>query len=61
MFDIMQQDAPITISILNHLEEDIQNVVNASIPNKQQNRAAAILVSDHFRRARYLYEEAIQK
>jgi len=52
---------PIAISILNNLEQDIQTVLDASIPNKSQNRAASKMAADHFWRARALYVEATDK
>lgn len=40
------------INILNNLEENIKTVVDASVPNKQQNKAAQKLAADHFWDAR---------
>lgn len=35
-----------------NLEADIKTVVDASVPNKQQNRAAQKMVADYFWKAR---------
>jgi hypothetical protein len=40
------------ISLLNNLEEDIKTVIDASVPNKAQNRAAQKMAADYFFRVR---------
>ena len=38
------------IGLLNNLEDDIQTVIDASVPNKAQNRAASKMAADYFRK-----------
>lgn len=36
------------ISFINNLEDEIKTVIDASVPNKHQNRAAQKMASDRF-------------
>ena len=40
------------INLLNNLEDDIKTVIDASVPNKIQNRAALKMSGEYFLRAR---------
>lgn len=40
------------IDLLNNLEDDIKTVIDASVPNKTQNRASLKMSSDYFFHAR---------
>lgn len=42
----------LALDILNNLEDDIKTVIDASVPNKIQNRAALKMSGDYFFRAR---------
>ena len=48
----MQLSTSFTISLLNNLQDDIQVVLDASIPNKAQNRAASKMAGSYFLNAR---------
>jgi hypothetical protein len=41
-----------TIDLLNSLEDEIKIVIDAAVPNKQQNRATQKMASDYFWEAR---------
>ena len=49
------------INLLNNLEDDIKTVVDASVPNKIQNRAAQKMSADYFFQARNQVSELIIK
>ena len=40
------------IDLLTNLEDDIKIVIDASVPNKQQNRASQKMAADYFFKAR---------
>jgi len=43
---------PLFVSILDNLEKEIQMVIDASVPNKLQNRAAKKMSADYFEKSR---------
>lgn len=55
MSDTSVHFEPLVITILNNLEDEIKIVLDASIPNKQQNRAAQKMSADYFFKARNEY------
>ncbi len=40
------------LGYVDSLEKDVQRIIDASLPNKQQHRAAALLVQDRFQTTR---------
>jgi hypothetical protein len=48
---LVERDVPDFVQWLKKLESGVQSVLDASLPNKQQHKAASKLVSDKFHTA----------